>query len=422
MVSLAIGKLLGEKKISLGDKICSFFPEFTDDNTDVLLSDTTIEDMLKMAVPARTDSYLTEKDVGWAESFFRIKGVKPAGILFDYNSSATFILGVLVEKITGKKFIEYLRPEFNLIGVGENISCVKTPDGYAWGSSGVCCTLRDFARINLLVMNGGSHEGKQLLPRDYIVAATSKQISNFTQNNYTPRNACGYGYQFWITDKGFSMYGMGSQYSFCFPDKDFLFVCNGDTQVDGYDFAGEFLYEWVSEIYDGITDGCLANSSACKRLSTKLQSFSLPDCTGKPYSPVAEKISGKLYECDDNELGIKRFSLNFSKESGEFVYEKGGDAKKIVFGLCDYKKGEYPENDVYGDMVFKSSPESHNVYSVGEWTDENTLLIRVYVVGTNFGNLFVSVGFKENRAGISMQKRAEFFLNGYQGFAEGKKV
>ncbi len=419
-VALAMGKLVGEGKVSLGDCICDYFPEYVDENTDKLIKSTTIEDMLKMSVPMLTDSYTMRPDLSWTESFFKVNGVKPSGSVFDYNSAGSFLLGCLVERLTGQDFISYLRPEFDEIGV-KDIWCVKSPDGYAWGSSGVVCTTEDFARVALWAMNKGVHNGKQLLPLNYMEKATSKQISNYVENMYTPRNAEGYGYQFWITDKGFSMYGMGSQYAFCFPEKEFLFVCNGDTQVNGYDFCGEFLYDWVSEIYEDIQEALPQNPQAQTALTNALKEFSLPDCVGEKDSKWAEYIHNECYELAENPMGIEWFKVRFDGAKGEFLYKNRRGEKRFFFGLGEYIEGSFPERNFYSKQVFVPSEEEQKMVAVGEWVEERKLLLRVYITDSNFGNLFITLGFKEDEVGVVMKKRAEFFLNDYEGVAYGKK-
>ena len=44
----------------------------------------------------------------WVESFFTETPDKPAGTVFCYDTSASFILNVLVERLTGKPFMDYL--------------------------------------------------------------------------------------------------------------------------------------------------------------------------------------------------------------------------------------------------------------------------------------------------------------------------
>ena len=62
VVSLAVGKLVKEKRIRLTDKICDYFPEYTDENTDESIKNITIEDMLEMSVPPLTDAYALRPD------------------------------------------------------------------------------------------------------------------------------------------------------------------------------------------------------------------------------------------------------------------------------------------------------------------------------------------------------------------------
>ena len=184
-------------------------------------------------------------------------------------------MDVLVEKLTGKTFLEYLRPIFDKIGVSKDIWCVRSPDGYAWGGSGVICTLRDFAKFAELLLYKGECKGEQLLPKWYMEKATSKQISNIRDNHFTMQRTQGYGYQIWITKQGFAMLGMGSQFAFCFPEKNLLFVCQGDTQSDS-DSEGDYIYEnFVHEIYEYLQDEPCTVGEDYERLQTELSLLAL---------------------------------------------------------------------------------------------------------------------------------------------------
>lgn len=205
-----------------------------------------------------------------AKFFIALPDLKPAGTLFNYNTSGSFILGVLVEKLTGKSFLEYLRPEFDEIGISRNIWCVKSPDGFSWGGSGVVCTLRDFAKFAELILHRGEYRGKQLIPRSYMEAATSMRISNQYENAFSPTRNCGYGYQIWMTEHGFCLSGMGLQMAYCFPDKDMLFVCNGDTQCEN-DTSNTLIYDLVRFLlYDNTGDEKLLPGKSFELLSARI--------------------------------------------------------------------------------------------------------------------------------------------------------
>ncbi|MBQ9756284.1 MAG: serine hydrolase, partial [Clostridia bacterium] len=278
-VSVAIGKLIGEGKIKLEDKIMDLLPQYANDAQHKWMKECTVEDALMMSVPMLTDTYFARDYKEWAWTFMnhptRSKALKPAGTIWNYNTSGTFILDVIVEEITGKTFLEYLRPEFDKIGVSKDIWCVKSPDGYAWGGSGVVCTLRDFAKFAELVLNKGNYKGEQLLPRWYMERATSKRICNLLDNHYTMLHNRGYGYQIWITEHGYALLGMGSEFAFCFPEKNFMFVCQGDTQANG-DTEGDYIYEQlIYTVYKYLQDEPLKETEDTEKLKEELANLQL---------------------------------------------------------------------------------------------------------------------------------------------------
>ena len=77
------------------------------------------------------------------------------------------------------------------------------------------------------------------------------------------------------------------------------------------------------------------------------------------------------------------------------------------------------------------SDEVGSVYAPGNyydccasfgWSGEQKLFIKVQIVDKYFGNLNISVGFRDEYIGIDMRKTAEDFLEEYHGFAGGKAV
>ena len=421
-VSLAVGKLIGEGKIALTDRLVDLFPEYIDREQHKWMQECTVEDALKMAVPMWTDTYYDRAYKEWAWTFFnRQEALKPAGTLFWYNTSASFILDVLVEKLTGKTFLEYLRPEFEKIGVSKDIWCVKSPDGFSWGGSGVVSTLRDYAKVGELLMYKGEYKGEQLLPREYMERATSKQIDNIYENHYSIRATKGYGYQVWMTDCGFSMYGMGSQYAFCFPEKEFMFVCQGDTQC-GSDPCGDWLYMWVKELYEELSDTPLpADDKAYGALTEKLSALQLP-MIGETHSAYEKEVNGVEYRLAPNSMGWTYFRLDFNGDEGVLTYENARGEKKIPFTLGGYTQGNFPETDYYDKQVDTPSNREMECMASAGWTEEKKLLLRVYITDTSLGNCFITFGFKGDEVGVSLFKRAEFFMDGYAGYAGGKRA
>ena len=422
-VSIAIGMLIGEGKIRLEDRISDLMPDLVQIEQHKWMQECTVEDALKMSVPMLTDTYFALDYKEWAWTFFnhptRSKALKPAGTVFDYNTSGSFILDVLVEKITGKPFLEYMRPVFDKIGVSKDIWCVKSPDGYSWGGSGVVCTLRDFAKFGELLLNMGEYKGEQLIPRWYMEKATRKQISNIKENHFTIRHEQGYGYQIWITKHGFAMLGMGSQMAFCFPEKEFLFVCQGDTQC-GNDTEGDYIYEQlVHEVYEYLQDETLPVGLEYDTLQNELKELKLNVDYGKAHMSFEKEIDGVRYALEENPMGWKWFQFDFEGETGKLTYENTRGVKQINFGCNSLLEGTFPETSFYDKQVETPSNRELDCMSDLSWTEEKKILLRTYITDVNFGSCFITFGFKGEEVGVMMNQRGEFFLRDYAGFAGG---
>ena len=246
-VSLAVGLLIDQGKLSLTDKVAKFFPDKVPENLHRYLVDATVRDLLMMATPHSRNSYC-RYDKDWADTFFKMEPSHPAGTIFSYDTAATVVLNTIVERISGVPFLEYMRPKLlDPIGFTKEARCIKTPEGTSWGGSGVLCKLQDMAKLAYVCLNKGRWGDKQLISEEYIQEATSKQIDNSLGGHP------GYGYQIWREkNNGFSFRGMGSQLAYCYPDKDFIFTCISDTQGAGATGAGiqelfEILYEEIAD-------------------------------------------------------------------------------------------------------------------------------------------------------------------------------
>ena len=93
-----------------------------------------------------------------------------------------------------------------------------------------CClnaVLRDYARLGLLLAHDGVRDGREIVPRDWVLAATS--LSNQWPHLW-PRTATayfGYGYQTWIFPDGereFALLGVRGQTIFVDPRSKLVMV------------------------------------------------------------------------------------------------------------------------------------------------------------------------------------------------------
>lgn len=421
-VAIAIGMLIDQGKVKLNDKISDYFPELITDKTDKLILDTTIEDALKMAVPMLTDTYYARNYKDWAWTFFNtLPGIKPSGTIFNYNTSGTFILDVLVEKITGRAYLDFMRPLFDKLGISNNIKCVKSPDGYSWGGSGVICTMRDFAKFGEFILNKGLVNGEQLVSKDFMEKATTSQISNLVENSFSPIKNSGYGYQIWITPEGYCLRGMGCETVFCFPKKNFMFVCMGDTQAD-FEISAVLLYEKVKELlYDNLDKEIFSNDDSFSTLQNELKILKVNSSFGEKYSSYMQNINNVKYTLNKNDMGWKFFKFNFEKDKGVLTYENKRGVKSIKFGLNEIVQGNFPENHYYDMQVDVPAGRQFNCYSFASWLEEKKIIVCNYIIDNSFGNCFMTFSFKDDRVALYFTKNAEFFMDDYLGYAYGEK-
>ena len=421
--AMAVGKLVKEGLVKVTDKFYDYFPELTQGKTyDSERLNMTIEDLLKMSVPFGNDTYSDKgfRNEPWVPTYFeeKHKTVKKAGAIFEYNTSSSFMLDVLVEKLTGKKFLEYMRPELDEIGVAKDIFCVESPDGYSWGGSGVCCTTRDFAKFAELIMHMGNHNGKQLLPYDYVKNATTKRIDTIVDNAYN-YDCYGYGYQIWITPEGgFAFNGMGCQFAHCYPSEDFMVVINSDTQSSARVF-GTLLHLGVMNMKRALTQSLSENESDYNELKEAINNFSLHNGYGEKTSPIQNEIQNKKYTFSQNSIGLKWCKFSFEGDEGTFTYENARGVKQIKFGMEKHVFFEFPETHYYHTRMHTPKGRGYICMGNGAFTSQDTLLIRINAVDVNLGHIGILANFNGKTINVKMTKVAEEFFHDYKGYAIG---
>ena len=427
-VSMALGILIDEGKVNLDDKILKFFPEYEDKTTDEYFRNMTIEDMLKMAtVFTKGTTYSAKKpgylEPNWVDTFFNVESSHPSGTVFNYDTSASYMLDVVVEKITGMPFLEFLKQRALLkTGFSESARCLKAPEGYSWGGSAVLASSLDLARFARLVMDGGKYNGEQLLPEWYIKKATSSLIDNGQEGFLSVTHGHGYGYQIWRTqDDTISFIGMGHQLAVMMPKEDLLFVCTADLQ--GYPGASNVIYmNLINNIKNVIDEKNLPeDSNALSALKSYCESREYPVYPGNTSSYVGEYIKDKTYILGSNPMGITDLCITWDNDGNAVMkYTNDQGIKELKFGIGKAVIDEFPQDGYFGDTIGKDGGRRYRCISSGAWTTENTLHIKADLIDDYFGNLSIILCFKGDEIGVYMQPHAEWFLMEYNGFAGGK--
>lgn len=206
----------------LGDNSCEEFDE--------LLKNTTILDMLTMRSNHSKTTYKVDIKSDWVKSFFLIPSDKEPGKAFNYDTSASHVLGALVEAITGMDVMDYIRVKMPELGISARAHILYDPFGVEVGGSGLMCTPRELYRIARLIELNGQVDGRQLISADYLRLMTSKQVDN-SNTAKLPFEKEGYGYYTWMTDRGFMFYGMLGQLVWFDPTQSLMAITTADTST-----------------------------------------------------------------------------------------------------------------------------------------------------------------------------------------------
>ena len=421
-VSVAIGILAGDGGLSLDDRVVDFFPDYTQRFAPVhpYAAKTTIRDLLKMTTCFNVSNYAPFDD--WTEAFFRIPAAHLPGKSFRYDTLGTVMLCMIVRRVSGFEFTQLLqRRLFDPAGMSADIQCIQTPCGHDWGGSGVLCTTRDLAKFACVCMHGGRWEGKQLIPEEYLLEATSSQVDN-TLSVSDPEHQYGYGYQFWRTRFGFACRGMGSQLAVCVPERDLILVTTADTQaVAGGD---SIIYDALdSALLGSMRDAPLAeNPSGQAALQAKIAALSLRTVAGASHSPMAGKIDGRIYVLDENSMGMRSVRFSFLGDEGVLAYENATGSHEIRFGFGKQVRQTFPETHYFGRTMMRPGNRGYDGQASAAWRRDDSLVLCVYATDEYCGTLRMNFVFERDTVTVQSEKFAEMFFDEYQGFTSGKAL
>ena len=476
-VSIAIGLLQEEGRLSLDDSIVKFFPEYVPNTSEThpWLLATTIRDMLSMrSCHASTtyDKFSSKTD--WVKSFFTVAPTHKPGTVFHYDTSATHTLCALVEKLTNMKMLDYLRNKvLNEIGFSKEAYCLTDGFGVSMGGSGLMATSRDLMCFALLILHNGNLNGKQYISADYIKEATSFQTATCVTGP-VPSESQGYGLQFWIGEhNSIVCYGMGGQLAILLPEYNTAIVTTADTQ--GYQGGNQVIYDaifrhilpelekkqspWTPSDEEKLAFEQFMSKLAMRPLNHNKSAF-------EAWNNKSENVN------DINTSFLTNFGSIMSSFEGTYVIKKAFDAAKALdkniinetiwdeisfemsesmapsctgkvslkchvfssimdstldspvtfeFGFGALKEGTLNMTTHMGNRADEPVPVSMRYAASAEWLSENMLYIRVHLLDTSVGSIHIQAAFGESDVTIFLRKQEETLFGEFSGHLYGTR-
>ena len=476
-VSIAIGFLQEEGRLSLDDSIVKFFPEYVPNTSEAhpWLLATTIRDMLSMrSCHASTtyDKFSSKTD--WVKSFFTVAPTHKPGTVFHYDTSSSHTLCALVEKLTGMKMLDYLRNKvLNEIGFSKEAYCLTDGFGVSMGGSGLMATSRDLMLFALLILNNGKLNGKQYISADYIKESTSFQTATCVTGP-VPSESQGYGLQFWIGEhNSIVCYGMGGQLAILLPEYNTAIVTTADTQ--GYQGGNQVIYDAIFRHILPELEKKKAPWTPSDEEKLAFEQF-MSKLAMQPLNhnkAVSEAWNNKFENVNDiNTSFLTNFRPIMSSFEGTYVIKKASDAaealdKNIInetiwdeisfemsepltpsctgkvslkchvfpsivdstvdspvtfeFGFGALKEGTLNMTTHMGNRADEPVSVSMHYAASAEWLSENMLYIRVHLLDTSVGSIHIQAVFGESDITVFLRKQEETLFGEFSGHLYGTR-
>ena len=315
-------------------------------------------------------------DSNWVKAFLAVPILYKPGTKFLYNSLATYMLSAIVQKLTGQKVIDYLRPRlFEPLGI-DGMDWEVDPRGINTGGWGLRLKTEDMAKFGQLFLQKGKWNGKQILPAAWVSEASTLKIVQHPEYSQAKRDSSdweqGYCYQMWrCRHNAYRGDGAFGQFIIVMPDQDAVIAITAETSS----MQEEIDLMWKYLLPAMTTNKLTVNKSMAANLQQKLSMLAVP-LPVKSNSPKDTKIFNKTFLLGPNEKNIQSLSFNVGDNKCDLKLEAGNIVFQFAFGNGMWQMGETKKQGPYLVAAAKASYVGLPPLKVAgaySWKDDQTL-------------------------------------------------
>ena len=379
VTATAVGFAVSEKRLTVNDKVISFFPDDLPDTISPYLSKMTVKDLLTMTVGQYPEPTfrIVSSESNWVKGFLSFPIVNDPGTKFLYNSLASYMLSAIVQKVTGEKVIDYLKPRlFEPLGI-KDLDWETDPYGINTGGWGLRLKTEDLAKFGQLFLNKGIWNGKQLLPKAWIEEASTSKIEQVPNAPQAIKDSSdwmqGYCYQMWrCRHNAFRGDGAFGQFIIVMPEKDAVIAITAETP----DMQDEINLVWHYLLPAMHKNKLSGDNKANDILKQKLSSLSILPPEKGIDSPLASEISEKTFNFDLNDKHIESMSFHFMNNNCYVTLKTDTAEFNLAFGSGIWQLGETTKHGPNLVSLAKASFTGLPPVMVAgnfRWQNENTL-------------------------------------------------
>jgi CubicO group peptidase (beta-lactamase class C family)/predicted glycoside hydrolase/deacetylase ChbG (UPF0249 family) len=393
----AVGFAVAENKLTVEDKVISFFPEATPSSISPNLEALKIKHLLSMSVGQPTDpTGPVAISENWVRTFLGTNIAFEPGTQFLYNSAATYMLSAIVQEVTGQKILDYLTPRlFQPLGI-TGIDWEVDGQGINTGGWGLRLKTEDMAKFGQLFLQKGMWKGKQILPGTWVEEASAMKIMQSPQATQAQKDSSdwlqGYGYQMWRSRhnsyRGDGAYG---QYILVLPQLDAVIAITSETT----NMQKELNMVW-KYLLPAFQDQKIADTKSYKKLKTRLAALALPVPINLTTKIDASVIAGKTYAIVSNDRRLKNFNLEFIDGLCRLNLMTDSVPHSIDFGYGKWVRGETTKYGPYlvaGARANRTGLAPFKTEGAYSWIHERMIELKLrYIESPHTETIQISIG------------------------------
>jgi CubicO group peptidase (beta-lactamase class C family) len=375
VTAMAVGLAIAEGRFGLDDRVVDLLPDDAPADPSPNLTSMTVRHLLTMTSGHAADTLGAVRGIGggWARRLLALPVEHEPGTAPVYNTGATYLVGAIVQRHTGQRLLDYLRPRlFEPLGI-TTATWEQDPDGLDVAGYGLTMTTEELAAFGELCRRRGQWRGREVVPAAWIDAATSRQgpspvVGGADPTQPRPDAEQGYGFQFWRCRYGaYRADGAFGQFAIVWPEHDLVVAINAGTA----DMQAVLDAVWTS-LLPSLTGQATPPAGPDEPVATS--GLRLPPPAGAPTSPREASILGVTHALDHPVGWITHLTL-FRDEHGRLGLRLRVAGRDRTIGLG---YGEW----VPGVLALIGRPA--DVASAAAWVDESRLVANTITLGTPF--------------------------------------
>ena len=391
--STAVGFAIAEKRLSLDDKVISFFPEYSECPINSFVKSLTVRNLLNMSAGEEPFTDFRLRDVDWIKAFLCANQDPLKVNKFTYNSYAAYMMSAILQRVTGSTLLDYLQPRlFDPLQM-KDVASEQSPAGIVCGGWGMSIRTADMAKLGQLYLQKGKWDGRQLLPASWIEEAAKAQIENGTSLIDAEKAksdwAQGYGYYVWRCQH--NAYRADGSYGQCIivmPDQDAVLAITANVN----NMQKELQQVWENILPAFASNKLPENRKAYNALTQKLKTLELPS-PFKTKSEIKKDNFSKIYAMESNDLGIRNIALKQKDNLCYLTIRTNSATHNFVCGNNLWRYSETNKNSPYYNTIYRN-PIGLSPFAVAGnyiWTDsENMCLNLIFIEDSSNENYHIT--------------------------------